>query len=836
MGIIKKKESSKKKTDNKPKKKSQHIERFDMKNALPFTFDEEKHLFVDNEGKYMKMVRTHGTNLFGFKEVDQYSYVRALTNIFTPSIGAGQIFSYQVSADIDGYVEDFQFFMDRLDLRYDQNVLRYEIMENAQRRMKYTSITRELVDRCFVFVLKDKDIMRLEQRCNEIVATIVNYQYTYILNWFEQFEVLFNYYHPRNAKLFTELAREVTDVMDFLYPTRIGMVGKNYKKCLELDGLYTRTKYISSYKKSPEFAMMCYLATMGADIDFSLHFEPAPADSITKEMNKEMKNLKQNREQSKEPSEQSIIEKKQNQLRDMIDEVAAQGASPYLFTVVLRLKAETMEELNELSSDLDKQFTGMGMQFRDGVFEPLELFNMAAPICRNELPNYAKATTTDTLGFMYPFVFETLYDSTEVVSNGKVLCRYPPVYIGNTIQTNGVVFYDNFQKLEDRSNYNEFICGSSGRGKTFFLMMLIYYRFAIGYRQYIIDVEGKELNKLTYYLKGENFNCADGSKGRINPLQVRINIPDSDDGEEKIPLSEIYPLAQHIRFLRAFFQAYKGNSNEIGLLHDNMIENALLEVYAEHGITLATSAEYIVENFGNDDYPVMLDVYNRLEEKLDSLKKSNDPTDIKEIDRVRICLAFLEPLAKGADANLFNGPTNIDLKNKLICFNISALHDNSDSRVLKTQYYNILSYIWTDVISNKDDSRIQIYNDEFHIAMDPRFPDIMAFFKNTTKRDRKYNCGLTTATQQISDVLKKSVREDGEAIIENSTYQFYFGLGAEGISYFDNNKLLPESEKEFITFAKIGECYARIGSATAMRVRINADEETEELLKRMKDK
>lgn len=97
-----------------------------------------------------------------------------------------------------------------------------------------------------------------------------------------------------------------------------------------------------------------------------------------------------------------------------------------------------------------------------------------------------------------------LYDSTQYSQD----VHYPPVYIGNTIQTNGVVFYDNFTKKDDRSNYNEFVIGNSGMGKTFFLMWLIYNRCGLGYKQYILDVEGKELNKLTYELGGANIDCS----------------------------------------------------------------------------------------------------------------------------------------------------------------------------------------------------------------------------------------------------------------------------------------------------------------------------------------
>lgn len=826
-----KKEKKKKKTSSQKQetsKKLDKLKRIDIKNVIPFHFDDEKKLFVDNDGNYLMMVRTIGTNLFGFKESDKYAFVNALSRVFNHSIGKGQIYSYQIGADVDSYVADFQYFKDNLDLAKEEDVIQYEILDSAQKRLKYTALTKELVDRCFVFILKDKDLFRLEQRCQEIVNCLNSYQRTNILDFMDMFLILYNYYHPIQSKLFEELGKEANDVMDFLSPTRIGMVDMGFKQCIELDGVYCRTKYIRDYKKPPEFALMSYLATAG-DIDFSFHFMPAEHDLITKTMDKELKNVQKNYEKAKEASVRTKLEAQASETQAMIDKVIAEGDTPYYFTVFMRIKGDSVAMVNAISRELDEAFVRFGIRFNDGVFEPLEMFNMSAPICYDVPDRFFKATTIDTLGFMYPFVFEALYDSTNYQGN----YHYPPVYLGNTLQTNGVVFYDNFTKKDDRSNYNEFIVGSTGFGKTFFLMWLIYNRFGLGYKQYLIDVEGKELNKLTYALGGVNIDCSNGDNGRINPLQIRFNIPDSDTGDGKVPLNEIYPLAQHIRFIRNFLNAYKGDSTEVGLLHSNIIEEAIISVYERLGINFETSAEEILDKFTNEDYPILSDVYDEIQNKLDMIPK--DSLDQAEIERYKVCLAFLQPLAYGADANLFNGYTNIDLSKKIINFNISGLQDNTGSRVLGTMYFNILSYIWTDIISDTTNTRKQIYADEFSVIMDPRFTDIMIYFHTVIKRIRKRYGGLTTATQQISDVLKDSVKEQGESIIENSAYQFFFGLGVEGIKYFKNNNLIPESEQEFVQFANIGECYAKFGTSTAMRIKIQTDEQAKQLFDQIKD-
>ena len=102
-------------------------------------------------------------------------------------------------------------------------------------------------------------------------------------------------------------------------------------------------------------------------------------------------------------------------------------------------------------------------------------------------------------------------------------------------------------------------------------------------------------------------------------------MPDSDTGDGKVPLDQIYPLEQHIRFLRSFLNAYKGDSDEIGILHTNLIERALTHVYGLINIDFKTTAQYILDNFKSDDYPIFSDVYDTIQEWLKEIEKQPHP-------------------------------------------------------------------------------------------------------------------------------------------------------------------------------------------------------------------
>lgn len=784
------------------------------------------------------MLKTAGTNLFGLKEQDQIIYMNAFSNIFNNNIGEGQIYTYEVPANVEGYVKDYDYLKSNLDIINRNDNIKYKILDKASNRLEDTAVTMELVDRCFIIILKDRDYISLERRLKDVISHLSSYQKTTYLTSKEMIDIVYDYYNPASGKFISTQFNEKYGMMDLIYPDYIGYVNQGFHQAIEINGKYCKTKWVSTFDKEPVQALLCYLATY-PQCEFSLHWSPAPQDSIKRDLDKSVKALDSQIKKEKEASALASKQKQLNENLDMVEKIVQEGSFAIYFSVSIRITAESPEMLKAISEELDKYCKNeLNIKIRDGLHQPLEMFNLSAPICCNEVENYMLETTADTMAYMYPFVFEALYDSTTEYDKetNQPLFNYPPVYIGNTKNTNGVVFYDNFVRGADRTSSNEFIVGTTGMGKTLYLMWLIKQRHALGYKQFIIDVEGKELHKLTYALGGENINCANGLKGRINPLHIRFNIPDDEDWERKVPLSEIFPLSEHIRFLRSFFSAYKGNATaDIRLLHDNMIEKACINVYRKIGITFDSDAESIRNNFSNDDYPIMMDLYNELHEMLKTAQ-AEEARDITEITRIKECIAFVEPLACGADANIFNGVTNINLNNSLFCFNISGLQDNTNNKVLQTQYFNVLSFIWTSIISNPDQVRQQIYADEFSVIMDPRFQDIMLYFQSTAKRARKYYCGLTTATQMISDVLKPEVRSSGEAIIAQSTYQFYFGLGGNGAEYLKGkDKLVPESEIDFIQFAGIGDCYAKFGSQTAMRIHITLPDEELEYFKRMKD-
>ena len=816
---------------------------------MPFSFDNQYQCFIDHDGNYIQHIRIQGINLYGFKTEDQDVFMSAFKMIFNESVGDGQIYSFEIPADVDAYVDDYEYMKNQLNIKNNSDYMKSQILSRNQRRLLETSVTRELVDRIFIIILKDTSYQKLQQRVDDVLRLMSPYNRTEKLSPLEMVKIVYDYYNPYNSMLgdfnvsnsFTSEGDTIPyDIMEYIAPDRL-----DTPNTLSLDINYVndndvmcKVLYVDKYigNSEPMFPFLSSLSTI-PDVEFSLHWFLTDTTKIRKVLDASYKNAAKNQENAKDVDKSIEADKDKQEALKMLNSIVTEGDKGISFSVTIRVKADSKKTLQAYVKEIIDEGKKWNLSLRDGAFAPMEIFTFTAPIGYNKNMDYTfKLCNSPVIAWGYPFIFETLYDRVPLKGNVKGEMRYmPPIYLGNTVQTNGVVFYDNFTLKKDRSSYSEFIVGKTGRGKTTLLMWMIICRFALGYKQFIIDVEGKELNKLTRYLGGSNINCADGNQGRINPLQVRINIPDDDSGEGKISLERIKPLADHIRFLRTFLDSYKGeHAGEFGIIEDSHIEKALEEVYKNHGITYETTAKELVDGYHNDDYPIMLELYNQLIAMKENALKNSLILE-QEVNEIRRCIELIRAMAVGADSSMFNGYTNVDLNADIINFDISIINNNMKNRVLKTQYFNILSYIWTNIISSAGDRRIQIYADEFSVIMDPNYTEIMSYFETITKRIRKRYGGLTTATQMISDVLKDEVASYGNAIIQQAEYRFFFGLDPQEVDYLKSNSLIPDSESEFLTRADRGQCYMKVGGQTAMRVQITPERETMKLFRELKD-
>ena len=202
------------------------------------------------------------------------------------------------------------------------------------------------------------------------------------------------------------------------------------------------------FKKAPGFAFLANLSTMPGVV-FSLHYEPTETDQITKRLDKNINTIRSQIDSNQKSTSAVLsLQKEGESYAEVLDKMTSDSKAVQ-FTVAIRLSAETEEELDEMCRNCDRDFKEIGIQFREGIYEPIGLYQLCAPICRNLVPHYAKTTTADTLAYGYPFVFQALYDHTIHVNRfTQKEQRMPSILLGSTVRGGGMVMYDTSRRIK----------------------------------------------------------------------------------------------------------------------------------------------------------------------------------------------------------------------------------------------------------------------------------------------------------------------------------------------------------------------------------------------------
>ncbi len=112
--------------------------------------------------------------------------------------------------------------------------------------------------------------------------------------------------------------------------------------------------------------------------------------------------------------------------------------------------------------------------------------------------------------------------------------------------------------------------------------------------------------------------------------------------------------------------------------------------------------------------------------------------------------------------NVFNHRTNVDINNRIVCFDIKEL----GKQLKKIGMLIVQDQVWNRVTVNRSAHKsIRYYNDEFHLLL--KEEQTAAYSVEIWKRFRKWGGIPTGITQNIKDLLAS---REIENIFENSDF------------------------------------------------------------------
>ena len=351
------------------------------------------------------------------------------------------------------------------------------------------------------------------------------------------------------------------------------------------------------------------------------------------------------------------------------------------------------------------------------------------------------------------------------------------------------------QRDEDKTSANILILGNSGQGKSYLMKLLILNLLESGKSVITLDAEHEQQEMCEAV--GGCFADLMAGKYIINVLEPKCwddgGDPDDTAAPEAFRKSTL--LAQHVSFLKDFFRAYKDFSDA----HIDTIEIMVSKLYAKWGITERSN----FRRMRPEDYPILSDLYDLIEEEF----KSYDPNAhlLYTEKLLQEVLLGLHSMCKGADAQFFNGHTNIT-SSRFLVFGVKGML-SAAKNVRNAMLFNVLSFM-SDKLLTVGNTVAAL--DELYIWLSN--PTAIEYIRNCLKRVRKKESAMLLASQNLEDFDQEQVREMTKPLFSIPPHQFLFNAGSIDKRSYMEMLQLDEAEYNLIKFPQRGVCLYKCGN------------------------
>ncbi|MBZ2142907.1 DUF87 domain-containing protein [Streptococcus gordonii] len=562
---------------------------------------------------------------------------------------------------------------------------------------------------------------------------------------------------------------------------------------------FSRTLLIVDYPKTVRGNWLSQLKRRKGDIRLSSYIKSANSTKMIDYYKSTIENKEAELLKTYDPVKQKQLQKFIESANLQLDKYLDNNTTfVYQYTYV-GLRADSKKELDELTDSVQNTLIKLQLKPMIPVKASYQAFWATMPILENLLEDYTyKESNTEIASSMFPF------------DDGEILDLHPESDIeGMNIDTGSLIAINKLDRNKTL-NQNEVIIGTSGVGKTTYMIQKILKYVCQGHQIYIIDPEN-EYTKIVKKLGGATLHLSSNSPTKINPCQIftdeLLNI-DSDEIEDETTNSMEVLIKDKIQRLKGFLEAIKPDITKV---ETSIMDILIRETYDDKNISSYASYKDVQA----DEWPVLSDIYQKME-----VLKENNPDEFK---RVEDLYYILRSYTSGSNT-LFDGYTNVNLDSQIVSFDLKPLQ--GDSEIQGACYLNTFQFLWDEI--TKDRTKVKkLFVDEFHFLT--LHSESATFFHQAYKRFRKYKAGAIAGTQQIQDVLKGKTKGDinvGQAIIGNSFTKVFFGLGEDGVEEVIKNLKVKFShkEKKLLSRKRQGEALIIYGSQRAF-LKVDLSEE-----------
>ena len=430
--------------------------------------------------------------------------------------------------------------------------------------------------------------------------------------------------------------------------------------------------------------------------------------------------------------------------KKLLQDLQSRNERMFLLTFLVMNTADTKQELENIV------FGAAGIAQKHNCilvrmdFQQEQGFLSSLPLGLNQVEIQRSLTTSATAIFV-PFTTQELFQS-----SGEAL------YYGLNALSNNLIMVDR-KKLK---NPNGLILGTPGSGKSFSAKREITNIFLITTDDIIICDPEAEYYPLVDRLGGQVIKISPTSPDYVNPMDINLNYSEDES-----------PLSLKSDFILSLCELIVGGKDGLKPVEKSIIDRCVRLIYTDY------LADPVPEKM-----PILEDLYDSLEHQ-----------EEKEAKHIR---AALEIYVTGS-LNLFNNRTNVDITNRLVCFDIKEL----GKQLKKLGMLVVQDQVWNRVTLNRAEKRAtRYYMDEFHLLL--KEEQTAAYSVEIWKRFRKWGGIPTGITQNVKDLLSS---REVENIFENSDFIYMLNQASGDRQILAKQLNISPHQLSYVTHSGEGE-------------------------------
>ena len=573
------------------------------------------------------------------------------------------------------------------------------------------------------------------------------------LSGYERLKVLHGVFHPEGEPFsfsFDWLTPTGLTTKDFIAPSSFRFGEGRYFRMGKKIGAASFLEILA-----PELndRMLADILDLETGVIVNLHIRSIDQSEAIKTIKRKITDLEEQKKAVRSGYDMDIIPSDLatfgSEAKNLLQDLQSRNERMFLLTFLVVNMADTKRKLENdifaaagIAQKYNCRLTRLDYQQEAGLLS-------SVPIGENLIPIQRGLTTSSTAIFI-PFITQELFQT------GQAL------YYGLNALSNNMILCDRKQL----KNPNGLILGTPGSGKSFAAKREMTNAFLITDDDIIICDPEAEYFSLVQRLNGQVIRLSptgrgiDGKPQYVNPMDINLNYSEDDN-----------PLALKSDFILSLCELVIGGKEGLQPVDKTVIDRAVRNVYRPF---LA----------GPDPakMPILGDLY-------DELLRQPEP------EAARIAAA-LELYVSGS-LNVFNHRTNVELSNRLVCFDIKQL----GKQLKKLGMLIVQDQTWNRVTINRAEKKAtRYYMDEFHLLL--KEEQTAAYSVEIWKRFRKWGGIPTAITQNVKDLLAS---REVENIFENSDFVLMLNQAQGDRTILAKQLNISPQQMKYVTHTEAGE-------------------------------